>query len=70
MKNFIYAIIIIILLATLPVIPYEKELSHGITIIESKTVVSWVWEHYQYTQEQNKQVAVEEKEEEQAPVAQ
>ena len=66
MKNLIYAIIIVILIGTVPIIPYEKELYHGVTIIENKTVLSWVWEHYQYTQEQNEQVRVEE----QAPVAQ
>ena len=66
MKNFIYAIIIAILLGMIPIIPYEKELNNGVTIIENKTVLSWIWEHYQYTQEHNKQVKVEG----QAPVAQ
>ena len=66
MKNFIYAIIIVIILGTIPIIPYEVELRHGVTVIENKTVLSWVWEHYQYTQEQNEKVKVQE----QAPVAQ
>jgi len=66
MKNLIYAIIIAILIGTVPMIPYERELTHGVTVVENKTLLSWVWEHYQYTQEQNKQVEVETE----APVAQ
>ena len=64
MKNLIYVIIIAILIGTVPMIPYERELKHGVTVIENKTLLSWVWEHYQYTQKQNEEVR------EQAPVAQ
>ena len=47
----IYIIIAIILLLFVPVIPYENEITEGITIVENKSVAEWVWENYQITEE-------------------
>ncbi len=68
MKNFIYFIIIVVILSVVPIIPYENTRQSGVTTIESKTVLSWVWEKYQITEERQKQRKTEVKVE--APVAQ
>lgn len=47
----IYIIIAIILLLFIPVIPYENEITEGITIVENRSVAEWIWENYQLTEE-------------------
>jgi hypothetical protein len=56
MKNIIYILIVVLLLAVLPVIPHEREIQHGIVVIEQETVAEYLYNIYQQTQERQRNV--------------
>ncbi len=42
MKKLIYIIIILLIIRFIPVIPYDKEVYEGVTIIEYKPAIEWL----------------------------
>jgi len=54
MSKLIYAIIITLLIGLIPIIPYEEEIQHGVTIIEHKSIAEWTYTRYTDVQSQSK----------------
>jgi len=48
MKKYVFIGILILLFT--PIIPYENEIRHGVTIVENRSVAEWVWKRYQKVQ--------------------
>jgi hypothetical protein len=51
-----YILIGIILVLFVPIIPYEKEVQHGVTVVENKAVAQWLVERYVEIQSQKEKV--------------
>lgn len=56
MGKLVFWIIVILMLALVPIIPYEHELQDGVTTIENKTVTTYIYEQYKQTQERKQNV--------------
>jgi len=51
MGKLVLWIIVFLMLVVVPIIPYEHEMQDGVTAIDNKTVVEYLYEQYQQAQE-------------------
>lgn len=50
MRKIKYFIIIMLIILISPIIPYENEIQDGVTKLEHKSIIEWVWTRYQSIQ--------------------
>jgi len=50
MKLLLWVILIVVLIFA-PVVPHEREIQHGTTVIEAKSIVVYLYDRYQQVQE-------------------